>query len=247
MKPARRSWPNFSELASRQKESAELPTAIGVMEAKAADIALLKRGNHLSPGNTVSRRFPKVLADKTQPAMPTAESGRRELANWLTRPDHPLTARVFVNRVWRWHFGQGIVRSVDNFGRLGEKPSHPELLDWLARRFIDDNWSIKKLHRLILLSSTYRQSSPSGPDSRPVRRAIRTTVCYRGFRAAVSTRKRCGMQSSQSPAARSYGRWTSDHACQEPRVSVRSHVEGRHQVRQPPPHGLPTCRAQQFV
>jgi hypothetical protein len=100
-----------------------------------------------------------VLAGEAQSALSNKESGRRELAAWLTKPDHPLTARVLVNRVWRWHFGQGIVKSVDNFGKLGEKPSHPELLDWLARRFLEDGWSIKKLHRLIVLSATYQQSS----------------------------------------------------------------------------------------
>jgi cytochrome c553 len=147
------------ELAAAEKNAPELPTAIGVTEAKASDIALLKRGNHLSPGKMMPRRFPKVLAGETQPSLPASESGRRQLAEWITRPDHPLTARVLVNRVWRWHFGQGIVKSVDNFGKLGEKPSHPELLDWLARRFVEDGWSIKKLHRMIVLSSTYQQSS----------------------------------------------------------------------------------------
>ncbi len=152
------------ELATMQKNAPELPTAIGVTDAKATDIALLRRGNHLTPDKTVARRFPKVLAGETQPTMSSTESGRRELANWLTRPEHPLTARVLVNRVWRWHFGQGIVKSVDNFGKLGELPSHPELLDWLARRFVADGWSIKTLHRLIVLSSTYAQSSQFGTE-----------------------------------------------------------------------------------
>ncbi|MCE9531362.1 MAG: DUF1553 domain-containing protein, partial [Planctomycetes bacterium] len=93
------------------------------------------------------------------------QSGRLELAQWLTSKSHPLTARVLVNRVWRWHFGQGLVRSVDNFGRLGEKPSHPQLLDWLAIRFVVDGWSIKKLHRSILLSSTYRMSAAHNPKA----------------------------------------------------------------------------------
>src|SRR5207244_3446014 len=81
------------------------------------------------------------------------------LADWLIDARHPLTARVVVNRVWRWHFGKGLVRTTDNFGLLGESPSHPELLDWLARRFVADGWSLKSLHRLILNSSVYRQSS----------------------------------------------------------------------------------------
>ena len=91
--------------------------------------------------------------------MPPAQSGRRELAQWLTDPRHPLTARVLVNRFWRWHFGAGLVTTTDNFGLLGERPTHPELLDWLAKRFIADGWSLKALHRLILNSSTYQQSS----------------------------------------------------------------------------------------
>ena len=158
------------ELAALQKAAPDVPTAMGVTEARVSDIALLKRGNHLTPGPTVPRRFPTVLAGDKQPPLPGHQSGRRELADWVTRPDHPLTARVFVNRVWRWHFGQGIVRSVDNFGKLGETPSHPELLDWLARRFVADGWSVKNLHRLIVLSATYQQASanpsPTDPDNR---------------------------------------------------------------------------------
>jgi mono/diheme cytochrome c family protein/cytochrome c553 len=144
------------ELATVQKAAPDVPSAMGVTEGKATDVALLRRGNHLTPGKVVPRRFPTVLARETQAGLPMAESGRRELADWLTRPDHPLTARVIVNRLWRWHFGQGLVRSVDNFGKLGDKPTHPELLDWLVRRFIESGWSIKSVHRLILLSATYQ-------------------------------------------------------------------------------------------
>jgi hypothetical protein len=86
-------------------------------------------------------------------------SGRRELVAWVTSKENPLTARVIVNRVWQWHFGAGLVRTPNNFGLLSEPPSHPALLDWLAARFIDDGWSLKKLHRRILLSATYRQAS----------------------------------------------------------------------------------------
>jgi hypothetical protein len=86
-------------------------------------------------------------------------SGRLELARWLTRPDHPLTARVMVNRIWQHHFGEGIVRTPSNFGKLGRPPTHPELLDWLALEFVRSGWSIKQMHRLILLSAAYQQSS----------------------------------------------------------------------------------------
>ena len=77
----------------------------------------------------------------------------------MSSSEHPLTARVYVNRVWRWHFGHGIVTSTDNFGLLGAKPTHPELLDWLTRRFIEDGWSTKEMHRLLMNSATYKQSS----------------------------------------------------------------------------------------
>ncbi|HKA07276.1 MAG TPA: DUF1553 domain-containing protein, partial [Gemmataceae bacterium] len=154
------------ELAALQKNAPDVPSAMGVSEAKTMDVALLRRGNPLTPGKVSPRRFPVVLAGEAQAPLPAGESGRRELAAWLTTPDHPLTARVIVNRIWRWHFGQGIVRSVDNFGRLGEKPSHPTLLDWLARRFIADGWSVKEMHRQIVLSATYQQSSvPSSQSS----------------------------------------------------------------------------------
>jgi mono/diheme cytochrome c family protein len=158
-----------AELAALQKAAPEMPSAIGVTEVKATDMALLKRGNHLTPGKVVPRRFPTVLAGESQRPLSTKESGRRELAAWVTRPDHPLTARVLVNRVWRWHFGQGIVRSVDNFGKLGEKPSHPALLDWLARRFVADGWSVKNLHRLMVLSATYQQAGKTGSQDSGLR------------------------------------------------------------------------------
>jgi hypothetical protein len=87
------------------------------------------------------------------------ESGRLQLANWMTRPDHPLTSRVMANRLWRWHFGRGIVATTDNFGRLGEKPSNQALLDWLALEFVRRGWSMKAMHRVLMLSNTYQMSS----------------------------------------------------------------------------------------
>jgi hypothetical protein len=151
------------ELAALEKSAPELPSAMGVAEAAVTDVPVLHRGNPLTPGRVVARRFPVVLAGADQPPLPPGQSGRLELAGWLTRPDHPLTSRVLVNRLWRWHFGQGIVRSVDNFGRLSERPTHPHLLDWLARRFVAGGWSVKALHRLILLSATYRMSAGHDP------------------------------------------------------------------------------------
>src|SRR5262249_13593907 len=106
----------------------------------------------------VPRHFPTVLAGSNPPSL-SGGSGRLELAHWLAAPGNPLAARVMVNRIWQQHFGEGLVRTPSNFGRLGEPPSHPELLDDLAARFMRSGWSIKAMHRLILLSRTYQQSS----------------------------------------------------------------------------------------
>ena len=86
----------------------------------------------------------------------------------MTSPDHPLTARVFVNRVWKQHFGTGIVASLDNFGKLGSPPSHPQLLDWLAREFVNSGWNLKQLHRLLMTSTAYRQQSMTTPQRQQV-------------------------------------------------------------------------------
>ena len=83
------------------------------------------------------------------------------LANWIAHPDNPLTARSMVNRLWQYHFGQGIVRTANNFGGKGAKPTHPELLDWLTRDFIDGGWKIKRMHKLIMISDVYRRSDRS--------------------------------------------------------------------------------------
>jgi hypothetical protein len=99
---------------------------------------------------------PTFLTGAQTPAFDEAHSGRLALARWLVSPEHPLTARVMVNRLWRWHFGHGIVRSPDNFGLLGERPDNQPLLDWLAQRFKEKQWSVKAMHRLIMLSSTYQ-------------------------------------------------------------------------------------------
>src|SRR5581483_5985334 len=89
---------------------------------------------------------------------------RLTLARWIARPDNPLTARVIVNRVWQFHFGEGLVRTPSDFGVMGEPPTHPELLDWLADWFVQEGWSLKKLHRLILTSNTYRMSKAWNPE-----------------------------------------------------------------------------------
>jgi hypothetical protein len=113
----------------------------------------------LTLGTVVPRHLPVLFAGFEQTPFPEDQSGRLRLADWIASDENPLTARVLVNRVWRWHFGQGLVRTPDNFGRLGERPTHPELLDWLTLRFVESGWSLKSLHRTIMLSATYRMSS----------------------------------------------------------------------------------------
>ena len=122
------------------------------------------RGNPGRPGKAVPRRFLRVLSQGGE-ARPFADgSGRLELARAITSPENPLTARVMVNRIWHEHFGVGLVATPSDFGARGEAPSHPELLDFLARRFIDGGWSVKAMHRLILLSNTYQQKSDRRED-----------------------------------------------------------------------------------
>ncbi len=133
-----------------------------------ADTFLLKRGNPQSPGEKVIPTFLSPLgggkATIPPPAAETKSSGRRTaLANWIVSPDNRLTARVMVNRIWQHHFGRGIVRSPNNFGLLGDAPTHPELLDWLAATFVNGGWQMKPLHKLIVMSSTYRMSSQPNP------------------------------------------------------------------------------------
>ena len=119
-------------------------------------------------------------------------SGRRELADWLTRPENPLTARVMVNRIWAGHFGIGLVATENDFGRRGRPPTHPGLLDDLAHRFMAGGWSIKAMHRLIMLSATYQLSSES--DSRPTR-PIPPTSCSGGSPGGASTPSRSATRS----------------------------------------------------
>ncbi|MDA8743169.1 PSD1 and planctomycete cytochrome C domain-containing protein [Rubripirellula amarantea] len=147
------------QLEQLEASAPEMPTAMAVVDGVVADVAIHIRGSHLTLGETVPRRFPRVFAKDAQPLLPSDSSGRLEFARWLIDEDHPLTARVMVNRIWRWHFGKGLVPTVDNFGLRGEPPTHPELLDWLAVQFIQNDWSIKSMHRLIMLSETYRRSS----------------------------------------------------------------------------------------
>ncbi len=146
-------------LEEAKREYASIPKAMAVVDGTPSDLEIFLRGNHLTRGPVVGRRFPAILSSGAQPAIDAAHSGRLELARWLTEPRHPLAARVIANRVWRWHIGRGLVGSVDNFGRLGQLPTHPELLDWLASRLVEQGWSLKRLHREIMLSRAYQMST----------------------------------------------------------------------------------------
>jgi len=134
------------------------PVLHSLRDTGKTDMAVAIRGDLRRPGELAPRRFLRIVAGESGPRF-TQGSGRLELAQAVTEPGNPLTARVFVNRVWRHHFGEGLVRTPDNFGALGEAPTHPELLDWLTAEFVARGWSIKDLHRRLLLSSTYQMSS----------------------------------------------------------------------------------------
>jgi hypothetical protein len=123
------------------------------------------RGDYGSLGEEVSKGYPTILARATDPAPAPTGSGRIALADWLASKENPLTPRVMANRIWQWHFGEGLARTSDNFGKMGEPPTHPELLDWLASEFVRSGWSIKAMHRTIVLSSAYRMSSNSEKET----------------------------------------------------------------------------------
>ena len=167
-----------AEIAAQKKAlSASIPYANGAQDggvpgsphAGVHDVRIHKRGRYDRLGELVPRRFPEILGGLKEKPI-TSGSGRVQLAGWITRADNPLTARVMVNRLWQHHFGAGIVRTPSNYGKLGERPTHPELLDWLAAQFVEGAsggafhqtrrpWSVKAMHRTIMLSATYRQAS----------------------------------------------------------------------------------------
>jgi hypothetical protein len=147
----------------RDRPAAE-PTAMACTDLgrEAPPTHLLKRGDWQKPGENVAAGFLSAIDDREAEFAATtgATTGRRTvLANWIASPRNPLTARVLVNRLWQTHFGRGLVATPSDFGKQGERPTHPELLDWLAQRLIAGGWSIKKIQRLIVLSAAYRQSS----------------------------------------------------------------------------------------
>jgi hypothetical protein len=152
------------ELPRAHELEAKIPTfrrAPAMRDGTGINERVFIRGNHKTPGIEAPRGFPGVFG---RAPFVGPGSGRLELAAALTDPANPLVARVMVNRVWLHHFGEGIVRSPDDFGKLGQEPTHPELLDWLASEFVARGWSVKHLHRLMVLSTAYRQSSRTTPE-----------------------------------------------------------------------------------
>ena len=163
-------WSEHQKLRREHRELAkfddprELALSVSNCLVKPAPTHVLVRGSPHSPGDEVKPGFPEVLGFP-EPAIPQPKPGARSsgrrtiLAEWIASPSNPLTARVMVNRIWQHHFGRGIVRSTSDFGTAGDRPTHPELLDWLASEFIAKGWRLKDMHRLIMTSSAYRMSS----------------------------------------------------------------------------------------
>ncbi len=154
-----------ARMADIRKERDELKAnppkvelAYGVQEGFAADTKLMIKGEPGRLGDVVPRGFLQVLGGKQLPKEEKG-SGRKELAEWIVDPANPLTHRVMANRIWLWHFGKGLSQTPNDFGKRGKAPTHPELLDYLTTRFIQSGWSLKAMHRLIMLSSTYQMSS----------------------------------------------------------------------------------------
>jgi cytochrome c553 len=168
-----------------------LPVAHALVESNPVDLHVYVRGNPAQQGELAPRRFLRVVAGDDPPKF-TNGSGRLELAEAIAGKDNPLTPRVIVNRVWGWHFGRGLVGTPSNFGKLGERPTHPELLDHLAARFVANGWSLKWLHREIMLSATYQLASvddPAGrvkdPDNRLLWRGNRRRLDVESWRDAL--------------------------------------------------------------
>ncbi len=145
----------------RVAKPAPLPKAMVLLDGKVSPTFVLRRGDYNQPLDEVSAAAPEILGREKL-------SRRVELAEWIASPENPLTARVMVNRIWQHHFGRGLVGTPSDFGVKGEKPSHPELLDWLASEFIRRGWSIKEMHRLIMTSKTYRQSTEASREAMQV-------------------------------------------------------------------------------
>lgn len=170
----------FAQLQSTLPPEPEMACAVADGVTMSQHVFL--RGDHLQPGPPVERHFPTILGGEATPKI-AAGSGRRELAEWLANPTNPLPARVMVNRIWLGHFGEGLMRTPNNWGLTGDRPVHGELLDFLASEFIRNGWSMKKLHRQILLSDTYRRAATA--DNRDVDPANRWLSRFPRLRMSV--------------------------------------------------------------
>jgi hypothetical protein len=186
------------KLAALKESGPVRPKYLAVKEREnPVDLSVLARGIvHQPTGDPVPRGFLQVtLPAGRASGVPIAagQSGRLELADWIASKENPLTARVFVNRVWHWMFGNGLVRTTDNFGTTGEAPSHPELLDWLAVRFMEEGWSVKKLVRELALTNAYQRAAPgdetpwlnADPENRLFSRAPRRRLEAEAMRDAI--------------------------------------------------------------
>ncbi len=165
----------LNEHAAEAKKAADainVPLAHSLSDGTGMDLPVYLAGDPKKKGPTAARAFPAVLSGGDRQVFAPKGSGRLELARAIVARNNPLTARVWVNRVWAGHFGNGFVRTPSNFGTLGEKPSHPELLDWLAIKFMDSGWSMKSLHREIMLSATYRLGSAASPNGQATASAV---------------------------------------------------------------------------
>ena len=153
----------------RRKPWEDYGMCVSEVGTNAPDTYILTRGSPQGKADKVDPAFLSILGGEPPAIAPNAQAnttGRRlAFAKWITDPQNRLTSRVFVNRIWQHHFGRGIVRSPNNFGQLGEQPTHPELLDWLASNFVEEGWKIKPFHKLILTSKSYRQSSLASPEA----------------------------------------------------------------------------------
>ena len=152
-------------LASYDKAEAAIPAPVlapALIDGTGEDEHVHVRGSYKTPGDLVPRRFLEAIAGEDQPA-PASGSGRLDLARRIVDPANPLTPRVMVNRLWKHHFGEGLVKSTDDFGIMGQAPTNPALLDYLATEFVKGGWSIKRMQRLMVLSHAYRMDSTPEP------------------------------------------------------------------------------------
>jgi hypothetical protein len=183
-----------AELESRKKSSdaIKVTMAHSLHDGTGRDLKIYLAGDPKKQGDVAQRGFPAIFTSGEREVFDSKGSGRRELAEAIAAADNPLTARVMVNRIWAGHFGPGVVRTLSNFGELGERPSHPELLDFLAVELMESGWSLKQLHRRIMLSATYQQSSSgdvenmeSDPENRLLWRMNRRRLEVEPWRDAV--------------------------------------------------------------